>query len=251
MADKKKPKKELLVSFKGAFRFPKLTEDQIDYGTDDYPRPDGEYSVQLIGDPSSTEVKAFLAKLEPLHKQAVAEAKEKFKDLKPETKAKLLKKNKDGKGIQVNDLYSEEFDRDTEQPTGNIVFKFGMLAGGTIKKGLKAGKKWSRKPALFDATGKPIKNPPEIWSGTVGRISFEPRTYFVEGTGAVGVKLSLEAARIIELVSKGERSASAYGFEGEEEGYSHEDVEKPEVDPTETAEAEGSDATSGDDNPDF
>jgi hypothetical protein len=54
---------------------------------------------------------------------------------------------------------------------------------------------------LFDAAGQPIKSPPEIWSGTVGRVSYEARPYFISGTGAVGVKLSLEAARILELVS--------------------------------------------------
>lgn len=251
--DTKRPKKQLYVSFKGEWRFPKLTTDQLDYGTDDYPKPDGEFSVQLIGDPSDPAVKAELAKLEPLHKQAIADAKEAFKELKPETKARLLKANKENKGILINDLYSEEFDKDTKEATGRIVFKFAMKHSGQYKKGPKEGKTWRRYPALFDAAGKPIKSPPEIWSGTIGRVSYEARPYFIPGTGAVGVKLSLEAARILELISRGERSASAYGFDGEEEGYSYEapvKVEEDAVDPTETAD-ESSASGDSDGNPDF
>lgn len=245
----KKPKKVLYVSFKGPMRFPKLSEP--DYGTDDYPKPDGEYSTQLLGKPDDPAVKAELAKLEPLFKQAVADAKEKFKELKAETKAKLKKKNGET-GLQINDLYTEVFDKDTDEPTGDIAFKFGMKASGEYKKGPKAGKRWNRKPGLFDAKGQPMKNPPEIWSGSVGRVSYEARGYFVEGTGAVGVKLSLEAVRILELVSKGERSASAYGFDPEEEGYSY-DPSEAKADETDTDATETSEKTAaGDDsNPDF
>ncbi len=251
MAKKDKPKKVLYVSFKGAFRFPKLSEP--DYGTDDYPKPDGEYSVQLLGRPEDPAVKAELAKLEPLHKQAIAQAKEALKEMKAESKAKLKKKNGEGL-LQINDLFSEVFDKDTDEPTGEIAFKFGMKASGEYKKGPKMGKRWNRKPGLFDAKGQPMKNPPEIWSGSVGRISYEARPYFVEGTGAVGVKLSLEAARILELVSKGERSASAYGFDAEEEGYSYDPSEAKgddDADPTEKAEQAEKSDSDGDDNPDF
>lgn len=255
MAKPKRPKKVLNVSFKGEFRFPKLTKDQIDYGTDDYPKPDGEFSVQLIGDPNDTAVKAELARLEPLHKQAIADAKEAFKELKPETKARLLKNNKEGKGILINDLYSEEFDKDTKEPTGRIVFKIAMKHSGVYKGGPKDGQTWKRYPALFDAAGRKITNPPEIWSGTIGRVSYEARPYFIPGTGAVGVKLSLEAARILELISRGERSASSYGFDGEEEGYAYEAPVKADedetADPTEAAEESSESGEQADGNPDF
>lgn len=247
MAAQKKEKRPQYVSFKGAFKYPKLTEP--DLGTDEYPKPDGEYSLRLVGDPNDPDVKAFIAKFGPLHEQAVDEGKAASKELDVKTRKRLEKDN--GKGlIKINDFYSEVYDKDTEEPTGEIEFKFAMKASGEFKKGPKAGKTWHRKPAIFDAKGRPMKNPPAIWSGTVGRVSFNAAPYFVKGNGMAGIKFYLNAVRIIDLVSEGERSASAYGFDGEEDGYAYE----PSIDNDEYADkpADKSDAGEADDNnPDF
>lgn len=200
-------KKEKLPSFvspKGTFRYPSLTAP--DYGNDKFPKPDGEYKVQLIL--TEKEAAPLIAKLQPIYDAAIAEGKEKFKELKVEQRKKLG-------ALKENDLYQVEYDQQTEEPTGNLIFKFTMAASGKSKK---TGDVWTRKPAIFDAKGTPMKTPPAIWGGTVGKVSFEASPYFIPGTGAAGLKLRLNAAQIIDLVSGGARDAGAYGF-GEEEGY--------------------------------
>lgn len=225
------------TSERGTFRYPKLTEP--DLGNEDYPKPDGEYSVQLVLKADSAEAKKMIATLTPLYKEAIAEAGQAFKDL-PIASRKKLEKQK-VKGPIENPLYAEIFDKETEEPTGEIAFKFGMKAGGTYKKGPKEGKSWSRKPMVFDAKGKRMDGKlPDIWGGTVGKVSFEAGPYFIPGSALAGLKLSLVAVQIIDLVQSGQRSAESLGF-GEEEGYEHSPVEGPFEDAAETkAEDDGS-----------
>lgn len=199
----KKPKNPEFVSPRGIFRYPKLNEP--DYGTESFPKPDGEYSVRLIL--SEAEAQPLVDKLQPLLDAAVEEGKEKFKELPVATRKKL-------KDITVNDLYQIEYDQETEEATGNVIFKFAMKASGVTKD----KKPWSRKPVIFDAKGKKLTKPEPIWGGTEGKVSFEVRPYFIAGTGAVGLKLGLNAVQVIDLVSGGGRNAEGYGF-GEEDGY--------------------------------
>lgn len=209
MATNKRQKNPEFVTPRGVFRYPKLNEP--DYGTKDFPKPDGEYSVRLIL--TEAEAEPFLKKLQPVLDEAVADAEEKFKALPVATRKKL-------KEVTVNDLYQIEYDPETEEPTGNFVFKFAMRASGTTK----AGKKWERKPVIFDAKGKKLTPVPQIWGGTEGKAAIEARPYFIAGTGIAGLKLSLNAVQIIELVSGGGRDAEGYGF-GEEDGFEADDNE--------------------------
>jgi hypothetical protein len=223
MADNKKPKLPSFSSPRLVFKYPKLTEP--DYGNQQYPKPDGEFSLKGIAKVSDPRVQAFIAKLKPLHDEAVAKGEEAFKALKAETRKKLG-------GVKINDLFTALLDQETEEETGEIEFKFAMKHSGEYKKGPKTGETWRRYPALFDAKGqaltlrdkrgKLLPNAPQIWGGTVGIVSFEASDYFIPGTGAAGLKLNLNAVQIIDLVSGGQRSASQYGF-SEEDGYSAED----------------------------
>eukprot|EP01037_Dinobryon_pediforme_P022146 gene22146-23205_t len=201
------------------FRFPKLNDP--DYGNGKFPKPDGEYSIQAIMKAADPVTKAFIAKLQPLYDEAVANGEAEFKKLKVETRKKL-------KSAQINPLFGTLYDTETEEPTGEIYFKFAMKASGIAKKEKekaaeegRAPKKWFKKPALFDAKGLPIPKDalPDIWGGTLGKVSYsvEEGGYFIPGTGAVGLKLSLEGAQIIELSSGGARTAASHGF-GEEDG---------------------------------
>jgi hypothetical protein len=217
MADRKKLPN--IITPKGTFRFPKLNE--ADYGTKDYPNPDGSYSVQLVLQQDSPEAKAFLAALNPHYQAAIAEAKTKVKDL-PVGPRKKLEKDNGKDGVKVNDLFTLIYDKETEKPTGEIFFKIGRKASGEYRKGPKAGERWTSKPLIFDAKGRRMDNPPPIWSGTVGKISVELSPYFVVGTGAAGLKMNLIGVQILDLVSGGGRSAEALGF-GAEEGYEHQD----------------------------
>lgn len=218
MAQKEKRKKDPeFTTPRGTFVWPKLTEP--DYGTDKYKKPDGEYSVKVRFDGSDPAVIALIEKLTPLHEAAVSEGKEKFAELGVKDRKRL-------KELTVNPLFSEVYDEETEEPTGEIEFKFAMPASGTYKKGAKEGKKWTAAPIIVDAQGVKINKAPNIWGGTIGRISFSARPYWVAGTGMAGLKCRLIGVQIIDLVSSGSRSAESMGFTKEEGGYAHEDEEE-------------------------
>jgi hypothetical protein len=214
MAEKKKNPQ--FITPRGPLKWPKLTA--VDYGTKDYPNPKGSFSTKVVFQAADPAVKAFLAKLQPLYAQAMADAQEEFKKLKVETRKKL-------KNVTENPLFTTLYDKETEEPTGEIEMKFSMAASGERKDKTT----WFARPSLFDAKGNPIlvfdrksgatlKSAPDIWSGTIAKVSFEAIPYFIPGTGAAGLSLKLKGVQIIDLVSGGQRSASSFGFE-EEEGY--------------------------------
>lgn len=263
MAKSTKPKAPSFVTPKLTFKFPKLSEP--DFGNKDYPKPDGEFSVIGVGKADDPEVKAMIAKLQPYHDAAIKNAKAEFEALKPAQRKKLEK-------ITIQPLYAETVDED-EEPTGEVEFKFSMRYSGVFKQGPKEGQKWFRVPDIFDARGnklpyfdknrKPVKGMPGIWGGTVGRIAFElglnkegEPGYFIPATGLSGLSLRLQAARIIDLVSGGQRSASDYGFDDEEDGYEFDKNSLKEEDDSEDNtskedNAGGVDSSTDDDNPDF
>lgn len=189
------------TSPKGTFKWPRLNEADTKY------KAEGLYSVKLILD--EAEAKALMGKLQPHFDQALADGREKY--------AALPVKTRKEKEFKINKYFSPVYDEETEEETGQVEFNFKMTASGVSKK---TGKAWSRAPRIFDAKGVPMKNPPPIWGGTVGKIAFEVMPYFNAAQAEAGLSLRLDAAQIIELVSGGGKSASAYGF-GEEDGYAH------------------------------
>jgi hypothetical protein len=250
MAKTSRPKAPSFTTPHMVFKFPKLSEP--DYGTKDYPKPDGEYSTKCVGKADDPAVQAFIAKLQPFHDAAVKQAQKEFDALKPAQRNKLGK-------ITVNPLFTPVYD-DDENETGEIEFKFAMKHSGEYKTGPKAGKRWSRTPDIFDAKGNKMQPVPQIWGGTVGRVAFElgmsregQPGYFIPATGAAGVSLRLQAVRIIDLVSGGQRDAKAYGFDEEEEGYEYSPADAKTEETTATGEqtATAGGETVGDDNPDF
>ncbi len=243
MADEKKKQKRIeIISERGTFKFPRLNE--ADYGTEKFPKPDGSFSTKLVM--SRADAEAFVnapqkslegKSLADLHAAAVAEGEEAFSKLKKPQRDKL-------KSVTITPLYAVEYDKDNDEvETGNVVFSVAMKHNvDEWKSGKKTGKKLKRYPVIFDGKGKrmgklnqfgaPITSTlPNIWGGTVGKVSFTPSAYFVEGQGMAGLSLQLNAVQIISLVSNGARSADSYGF-GAEEGYEYEE-------PTATAAEEG------------
>jgi hypothetical protein len=226
MAEKKKAIQ--MNSPRGVLRYPRLGEP--DFGNDQYPKPDGEYSVQLVLRADDPATQAFIAKLQPHYDAAIANGEAAFKNLKVETRKKLGK-------AKANSMFTVQYDKETEEPTGEIVFKFTMKAGGEFKKGPKAGQRWSRKPSIFDAKRNPMDGK-KVWGGSTGIVVFEIGVdkdgntgYFIPGTGAMGLKLGLCAAQVINLVQGGNRSAADYGLEEVEDGYEDDgqavEAEKP------------------------
>ncbi|WP_079211876.1 hypothetical protein [Brucella pituitosa] len=212
MAKEARKKNPTFMSDKGTAVYPKLTT--IDYGTKDYPKPDGEYSVKLRM--SKDEAEDMLDRknkdgvtLREIHAQAIEEGHTEFAKLPVASRKKLG-------SLTENPLYTEVYDKETEEPTGDVEFKFKRKASGTRKD----GKKWEAKPDLFDAKGRKLGKGVEIWGGSTLKVAFEASPYFVSGQGSAGLSLRLQASQVIDLVSNGQRDASGYGFEAEE-GYEY------------------------------
>lgn len=105
------------------------------------------------------------------------------------------------------------------------------------------GRSWSAAPALFDATGAPVKDREALrgmWSGTTGRVSFEACPFYQPALGA-GITLRLKAVQIIDLVESG-GSANSFGFQEEAGGWSASETQASvPFDATGTATDEGFD----------
>lgn len=247
MAEEKKKKRPTLTSDRGVFKYPRLNEP--DFGTEKFPKPDGAFSVKLVMSLAAAE--AFISRpqkalegksLADLHAEAIAEGQTKFKELKVDVRKKL-------KELTVNPIFKTLYDGDTEEPTGEVEFSFSMKYRVPVwKSGKKTDEKTTRNCVIFDAKGNRMKKAPNIWGGTVGKVSFAPSAYWVAGTGAAGLSLNLEAVQVIELVSNGEKSADAYGF-GEEDGYTYEEpaAEQKDEFADETGKTGNSEAPSGTD----
>jgi hypothetical protein len=223
-----KPKVIKMNAPLAAFKYPKLSEP--DYGTKDFPKPEGEYSVKLVFDEADPKFIAFRDKLEAHMERVEKLAMAEFENLKKPQRDKLGSPTR-------NDIFTPIYD-EAEEPTGQVEMKVSMKASGVVKKGPREGKKWSRSPNLFDALGRPIKGKVDIWGGTEGVVafSFTENGYFIPATGAWGIKMQLEAVQIVTLRQGGERSASDYGFGKQEGGFDASQIADGEDD------SDGSDA---------
>lgn len=234
MAKEAKKKLPQFTTPRGVFVFPKLTEP--DYGSKDFPKPDGEYSLKLRM--AQADADAFIARknkdgvsLGDMYADALRDAEAAFAELPVATRKKLEK-------VKPNELFTVLYDEETEEPTGEVEFRFKMKASGEFKKGPKAGQKWHRKPDLFDAKGRKIGGGVNIWGGSEGKVSFVGSPYFIPGTAAAGLRLMLGGVQVIELVSNGSRAADSYGF-GEEEGFGYDPDEYREETTGEDTSGEG------------
>jgi ssDNA-binding protein len=137
-----------------------------------------------------------------------------------------------------------------EDEDGSTLFNFKMTASGISKK---TEKPWTRKPAVFDAKGKPLSEDIRIGAGSVVKVSFEMSPFYTALIGA-GVSLRLEGVQVIELVEYTGGTATSYGFE-EEEGFSGAGDADADEDADENAAEEDAeespDASDGGDDPDF
>lgn len=206
MADKRKYHR--FITPKATFRYPKILKP--DYGTKEFPKPHGEYSVQAVFRLDDPAFQKMLAQLQVLHDQAVARGREEFSKLKVDQRKKLGK-------ITVNPLYTVLYDQDTEEETGEVMMKFSCRHSFKDKKTEET--RLLSPPDVFDAFKKPVKNV-DPWSGTTGKVAFsvEDGGYFIPSDGKVGISMRLSAVQIIDLVEGGQRSADSYGFD-EEDGF--------------------------------
>lgn len=141
---------------------------------------------------------------------------EAFADKKDElTKAKkgaLLKE------LNVNDVFLKpEVNSETGEETGFYIFRAALGYRVEIKNGPKAGEVFYKRPDMFNAQGKPLKNPPKIGGGSVLKLNVTPMEYFMPKDKTIGIRFELNAVQVITAKAGEARSASDYGF-GAEEG---------------------------------
>jgi hypothetical protein len=209
MTTNKRPKRITYTSPSGVFKYPSLSSP--DYGNEAYPKPDGEFKTGLVV--PMADAQDLIKKLMPEWDKAIELGKIAFDKLD----VKLRKKFG---SLTEQMFYETEYDSETEEPTGNVIFKFKTKYKITDKK---TGDVRFNKIGLFDSKGKPLPPGTAIYGGTLGKIAFQTSDYFVAGQGMAGISLRLSAAQVIELVGPGNRSASSFGF-GEEDGYEADDT---------------------------
>lgn len=215
MAKNDKPKRNRYTSPKGEALFASVVN--VDYGTEQYPNPKGGYKLTLaLESAAADKLRGMLAEEIDMARNI---AEDKFRELKPATRKKLG-------SMTFNELGVEEYDKD-DQPTGRILFRFKTSAFYEKRDGTKM----QRKVPLFDSMMQPVLLKEEPGNGSLVRVAFTCAPYFVEGQGAGGLSLYLDAVQIIKLNLFGGRSASDYGF-GEEDvdgGFNAADVKDDEA----------------------
>lgn len=111
-----------------------------------------------------------------------------------------------------------------EDKDGDIVFKFKANSHYTTK----SGETHKVTIPVFDAHGKPIKEPLSIGNGTIAKVAYTLVPYWISKV-VNGIKLRLDAVQIIDLKEYGQKDAKGFGF-GEEEGFSAPEEKEEEDD---------------------
>ena len=178
-----------LTTPKATFKYPKLIEPETKF------TPEGHYKVTavILADEADAMAEALDTLFEAHKASLKAQApSQKFKAIDP----------------------SYGFEDIDGKPCFTISVK--MKAKGMDRD----GRAWSAVPALFDASGAPVKDRESLrgmWSGTEGRVSFEACPFYQPALGA-GITLRLKAVQILKLVESG-GSANSFGFQEETGGW--------------------------------
>lgn len=191
--------KHRLVTPRGIANWPKLNEPDTKWD------PDGKYTCKLVLDANDPEVQKFVAQLERIRDTFFDEQVEALKADKKMALARELKKA---------DVIKIDFDQETGDETGKLIFGASMKAKGVRKDGTP----WSQKPTIFNAKGVELKAPPMISGGSTLKLSVEVSPFVNSTTKAVTLSVRLKAAQLIKLNSGGARSFSDHGFDTEDDG---------------------------------
>lgn len=202
MADKR-PKIETITTPRGVFQYPHLTKPDTKFAKPENPK--GDYKASIICDaPKSA---GLIAKIDKA-------AQEKFDAVKAELTPKAKSDPKAKKALsqlRIYVPYEAQLDPKTGEENGKVKFATKVNAEGRNKD----GDTWDNKPALFDASGTPIEKNP--YGGSEGKLSIQIIPFYNAATGDAGVTLRLKAAQVLKMVAAGQKSASQYGFENEDE----------------------------------
>lgn len=217
--------------------WPKLHEP--DYGSEKYPDKMGSFRTKWRMEADAA--RAFLAKLEPTKQAVLAWAEEQFAGMNAAQRRKLG-------SVTFQDPFTEELDKETEEPTGAMLFSAKRRYSFIYKSGQKKGQTGYMKLPVFDSFGERVVKVPKLYSGSLLNMTVKPRGYFVSGSATAGISFDLEAVQIIRVQSgSGGKNADEYGFGNEGDGYGYEPTDEDE---TETA-PKGEDAAPSDQSPEF
>lgn len=222
---------------KGVLKYPRVNEPDTKF------KKEGEYSTKVII--SGEVAEAIKPQLEAVAKEALAEAKgkleEKIASGKGEEKGKAKKKLAE---LKIAALPMKPVFNDDGDETGEFELHFKMNASYAKK----TGEIVKIAPKFFTSKGVELKgkDKPQVWGGTVARVSADLQPWFMESTNEAGCKLRLSAIQILELKSGGGKDAAGHGFEAED-GY------EPDESLQQSGKNEGGDAPQGggDENEEF
>jgi hypothetical protein len=97
---------------------------------------------------------------------------------------------------------------------GGIEFHFKLKAKGKTK----AGVEYEKKVKVFDAKGKVISTPINVYSGSTIKVAYQIRPYFTNILGC-GASLVLQAVQVLNLVESN-KAKDTFGF-NQEDGFEY------------------------------
>lgn len=204
----KKNKLENITLPAGTARYPWLNTPDTQFN------PDGHYKVGIIYSADDENIKKLMEDLK-------AKAEVYLKEKKDELEAKGGKNKALAKSLEVTVPFEPLYDEEGNE-TGEVVFNTKMKAQF---KDQKTGNVKTIIPKIFNSQKEQLKNPPNIFGGSILKVNAGILPVFVPSAKVAGVSLRLNAVQIIEL-STGGADADAYGFDEEPEGYIGSDVDE-------------------------
>jgi hypothetical protein len=159
--------------------------------------PDGLYSIGVLLDPKDSASKRLISQIEKVYAATCAAIQS------------TLPK---GKTFRKNDLPMKPYLTKEGEDTGKVIISFKMKAKGKTRD----GREFEKKPVIFDRYARPVTEDIGIGGGSVVKVSFVARGFYVPAIG-VGVTIILEAVQVIDL-KRGfnKNDPTSYGFSAEE-----------------------------------
>lgn len=196
---------------------------RADYGTDDFPKPRGEWSCKLAI-PSAKAQKM----INMLESTAEAHYDNYLKNVLPKQQSDAKARGKKPpKKLEARDLpfYEDDY--------GNVVFQFKGHASWE-----KDGETKDITLRVYDSAGKRIETVPNIGMGSEGRVEFSIIPY-VSAVAGVGLKLQLSKFQLLTLKEWSAGGNDTFGSSDEDDDWAGEGYKAPKAD-TFSSESSGS-----------
>ena len=169
----------------------------------------GNFVARLRLPKEAASTKKFLAELTSHWDQYIAEMQAN------------LPKNKKLKIDEESLPWMDEVDRDSGEPTGNILLKAKLKARVVVQKTKKI---FDQRVKVFDSKGRLINPVPNVGPGSTAKVAGAINLW--TSPLRTGMSLYFEGLQLLDLVETGNRDAGSYGF-GEEDGYVADDGVDP------------------------